>query len=544
MNLVDRLHSAKRLCRSIFFPSRNRNKFSDFYLMLEDQQRLALPAILIALCLCLFLLISAIWSVQPLINRQVSTGIGLAGFLYLVLVFFIILPHYGNSSRGLHHLFVIVNTGLMILAYIFQSYLFNGFIPIVIVLFMVTSAVLTGRYPTYLFVVLTIAFQFGFDRIFHLTFYVNNRLIYLFILILTVLVTETITMMRRTISFQYHRLEFLNQIAHNLSSSLEMHQVITLVSNAIQTTLDADTYYLGLLHENILGLELLYDDGEFFPNVEIQIENSLAGWVISHRRPLLLRNVTTEAREKYGIRLSTVGKPIPSNSWMGVPLETNGRIFGIIAVASYLKNQFTQRDLELLLNVTQQAAMALDNAAHHAEVEDQSRKDTLTGTLNHGAFLASLTNETVNARTSSQPLSVIMMDIDKFKEYNDHYGHLVGDQVLVAICDTIRRHIKGTDLIGRWGGEEFVIALPNANCAQATQIANRIRRAVMEISLFSRDQKPIHAPTISQGIAVFPWEADETSELIDLADQRLYTAKERGRNQIEPDDIDFMLSKN
>ncbi|GAP15147.1 protein containg diguanylate cyclase (GGDEF) domain [Longilinea arvoryzae] len=542
MNLIDPRLYLQRLHRFILGPTRNRNKFSDFYLMLEDQQRLALPAILLALILCLFLLLSAIWSTQPLIYRQVNTGIGLSGFLYLVLVFFIILPHYGSASRGLRPLFVIVNSGLIIIASIFQSYLFNGFTSIIIILIMVTSAVLTGRYPTYLFVVLTIGIQIALEEKFHIVSFDNSRLIHLFILIFTILVTETITMMRRTITFQYHRLEILNQIAHNLSSSLEMHQVIGLVSNAIQTTLDADTYYLGLLHGNILGLELLYDDGEFFPNVEIRIENSLAGWVISNKRPLLLRNVTTEAREKYGIRLSTVGKPIPSNSWMGVPLETNGRIFGIVAVASYMKNQFNQSDLELLQNVTQQAAMALDNAAHHAEVEDQSRKDTLTGTLNHGAFLKSLARETFEARSSNQSLSLIMLDIDKFKEYNDHYGHLVGDQVLVAICDTIRRHIKNSDLIGRWGGEEFVIALPNASCAQATQIANRIRRAMMEISLFSRDQKPIHAPTISQGIAVFPGDAGETSELIDLADQRLYKAKERGRNQIEPDNIDAMLS--
>ncbi len=541
-NLIGRFRVLKRLNHSAFLSNRNRNRLSDFYLLLEDQQRLALPAILIALALCFFLLFSAIWSSEPLINRQVHTGIGLGGFLYLVLVFFLILPYYGKANRRLYHLFILVNTGLIVIAGIFESYLFNGFTAITLILIMVTSAVLTGRYPTYWFVLLSTAIQIVLEDRFHISLFGNTRLTCVFILILTVLFTETITMMRRTISFQYHRLEFLNQIAHNLSSSLEMHQVIGLVSNAIQTSLDADTYYLGLLHGNVLGLELLYDDGEFFPNVEIQVENSLAGWVISNKRPLLLRNVTTEAREKYGIRLATVGKPMPSNSWMGVPLETNGRIFGVVAVASYLKNQFTQSDLELLQNVTQQAAMALDNAAHHAEVEDQSRKDTLTGTLNHGAFLSLLAQETTNARCTGQPLSLIMMDIDKFKEYNDSYGHLVGDQVLIAICETIRRHIKNSDLIGRWGGEEFVIALPNATCAQATQIANRIRRAVMEISLYNRDQKPIHAPTISQGIAVFPQDGQDTSLLIDLADQRLYRAKERGRNQIEPDNLDAMLS--
>jgi len=131
-----------------------------------------------------------------------------------------------------------------------------------------------------------------------------------------------------------------------------------------------------------------------------------------------------------------------------------------------------------------------------------------------------------------------MLDIDKFKVYNDNYGHLVGDQVLIALCDAVRQNIKCTDSIGRWGGEEFIIALPRANASQAIQVANRIRRAIGEISLFSRDQVPIPAPTICQGISVFPEEANEIVALIDLADQRLYEAKERGRNQIEPEQAD------
>lgn len=535
MKFIDQVRSIKRRYRAALLNNHNRDRFSDFYFILEDQQKLALPAILIGLGLCLVLIMSAFIPGGLLINRQVRTGIGLSGILYIVLVFFIILPHYESTSHGLQHLFVLVNCGLILIGAIFQPFLFTGFILMSILLIMITSAVLTGRYPTYVFVLLTIGCLALLGKVYSYSSIGNLPLAYIFIGIVTILVTETITMMRRTISFQFHRLEILNQVAHSLSSSLEMHQVIGLVSNAIQTTLDADTYYLGILHDDILGLELLYDDGEFFPNEEINIHDTLAGWVVSHGRPLLLRNVTTEAREKYGIRLTTVGKPKPSHSWMGVPLETNGRIFGIVAVASYHKNQFTYSDLELLQNVTQQAAMALDNATHHAEVEDRSRKDTLTETLNHGAFLKSLLREIDEMNAHDQILSLIMLDIDKFKEYNDLFGHLVGDQVLVAICDAIRQRIKGTDLIGRWGGEEFVIALPNASNAQAILVANRIRSAIAEITLYNRDQKPIYAPTISQGIAVYPSDAQDINALIDIADQRLYEAKKRGRNQIEPD---------
>jgi diguanylate cyclase (GGDEF)-like protein len=134
----------------------------------------------------------------------------------------------------------------------------------------------------------------------------------------------------------------------------------------------------------------------------------------------------------------------------------------------------------------------------------------------------------------NQQLSVIMLDIDFFKQYNDAYGHLAGDEILTKLCDTIRCHIKRADAVGRWGGEEFAISLPNTSGAQAMQVADRIRETMAGMNLQGQNQETIPVPTVSQGIAVFPSEADEIFKLIDLADHRLYIAKERGRNQIEP----------
>lgn len=534
MRLIDHLHSLRRLFRSSSFFNRNPGNLSALNLSSEDQQRLAFPAVFVGLVLCLYLLFSALLPDLPIMSRRVNIGLGLAGLLYIVLSFFVILPYFKPSNRILPRVSVLINAMLIALPTLLHPYMADGILEIAVITLMVSSAVLAGRWPTYLFVFFTALLQIAMGRFFSFdgnhNFWLGNALI----LVVTVLVTETVTIMKQAISIQINRLETLNRIAHDLSSSLEMHQVINLVSNAIQSTLDADTYYLGLMHDDILKLELLYDEGEFFPNAEMQLDNTLAGWVINHGSPMLMRDVTAEAREKLNIKVTTIGQPKVSHSWMGVPLEASGRIFGVVAVASYVKNQFAQSDLELLQNVTQQAAMALDNAAHHSEVEDQSRRDTLTATLNHGAFLNTLARELMEAKVDDQPLCLIMLDIDKFKTYNDHFGHLVGDQVLVAICDAIRQNIKGSDHIGRWGGEEFVIALPHATGTQALQVANRIRRAIGEIFLLSRDQKPIPAPTICQGIALFPVEAGDNIALIDLADQRLYVAKEHGKNQIEP----------
>jgi len=228
-----------------------------------------------------------------------------------------------------------------------------------------------------------------------------------------------------------------------------------------------------------------------------------------------------------------VGKPKTSLSWMGMPMKgdfTNG----IIAIASYRPNAFGRSDMELLSNMAQRAALALDNTYRHALVEEQAHVDSLTGVYNHGHFLKILKEQAEVSRKANTPLSLIMLDIDYFKHYNDKYGHLAGDEILTRLCETIRRHIKRTDAVGRWGGEEFVISLPNTSGVLALQVANRIRETMANMTLMNHQQENIPVPTVSQGIAEFPMECDEIFKLIDLADKRLYIAKERGRNQVEP----------
>jgi len=237
--------------------------------------------------------------------------------------------------------------------------------------------------------------------------------------------------------------------------------------------------------------------------------------------------------ELEGVKMVLLGKDKTSLCWMGVPLHA-GYIDGVIAVASYNPNDFNRTDLELLENLAQQASMALDNAYHHAEVEAQSRLDSLTGAYTHGYIVNVLNRDAENCKSRGLPLSLIMLDIDYFKLYNDNYGHVVGDQVLTGLTNAIRQHIKSSDSIGRWGGEEFTIVLPGTSGAEAQIVAERVQETVMSLTLCDRDGKLLPFPTVSQGLAVCPDEMSDVFKLIDLADQRLYTAKQRGRNQIEP----------
>ena len=165
------------------------------------------------------------------------------------------------------------------------------------------------------------------------------------------------------------------------------------------------------------------------------------------------------------------------------------------------------------------------------EVERQASLDSLTGVLNHGHFIEALHQASQLAKREKTSLSLIMLDIDHFKGYNDTYGHVIGDQVLKLTVEAIEKHVKSTDSVGRWGGEEFGIALPDANIHQAELVAQRIRKTLTSLPLSDSQGNPIPKPTVSQGIATLPVHSQDIDELIKIADRALYRAKGKGRDQ-------------
>ena len=351
-------------------------------------------------------------------------------------------------------------------------------------------------------------------------------------LLVSGVIIETISRLTKAMRARIERLEIINEFARKIGASLEAEQVVNIVNAALQKAIDAESYYLGILEDDYLALSLFYDEGEYFSNLKLPIGGTLSGWVIEHQKPLFMPDLRHEPGIE-GVKLVIVGQERTSLSWMGVPMIT-AHMKGILAVASYSPNAFNHTDMELLENLGQQAALALDNAYHHDKVEKQARLDSLTQIYNHGYFLEILKLEAERAKATSNSICLIMLDIDHFKQYNDNYGHLAGDQVLVEITEIITNHIHPTDSVGRWGGEEFGVLFPNTNGLQVHNIARRIQEKVNNMKLSSPDGRQLPLPTISQGIAIYPDETDDIIKLVDLADQRLYVAKERGRNQIEP----------
>jgi diguanylate cyclase (GGDEF)-like protein len=340
-------------------------------------------------------------------------------------------------------------------------------------------------------------------------------------------------MLHKDTERQSKRFAALVEIGRAVSSTLEMADLLELVHQQVSQTLPCDTYFVALYDEKegVFDIQILFDGGKRFPPQQIRLGEGLATWVILKRKPLLVRNLSEEL-DSLPVTPLTLGQQTRSESWLGVPIMTQGAILGLLAVASYKPYAFDEDDMAMLSTVAQQTALALDNARHHAQVEEQARRDSLTGVYNHGHLLSLLQDQVTACAQSGAPVSMIMLDIDHFKLYNDQYGHVVGDAVLRLIAQAVKMHVKQSDIVGRWGGEEFAVVLPSATTAAAQAVAERIRSTLTALPLAGADGWPIPKPTVSQGIATYPDHVSSVDELVVAADRALYQAKRGGRDQV------------
>lgn len=169
------------------------------------------------------------------------------------------------------------------------------------------------------------------------------------------------------------------------------------------------------------------------------------------------------------------------------------------------------------------------------ELEELSFKDGLTGIANRRMFDSILEREWTNARRNGQPLSLIMLDIDYFKQYNDHYGHLQGDECLKQVAQVLRRvAVRQRDFIARFGGEEFVLVLPETGAQAAQTVATRCRNAIFKAQIAHQASAVSQLVTVSMGVgSIIPGSQDSPVAFVEQVDRQLYLAKQQGRNRIE-----------
>ena len=208
------------------------------------------------------------------------------------------------------------------------------------------------------------------------------------------------------------------------------------------------------------------------------------------------------------------------------------KVMGAIAVQDYEHaDVYDQAHVDLLSTIASQASIALENARLFAETQSMARTDALTGVANRRYLFELGAQELSRARRFGHPLSVLLLDIDHFKHVNDSYGHAAGDQVLQALARCCQKQVRDIDVVGRYGGEEFVILLVETDSAGALRSAERLRAQVAQM-VTETDQGPITV-NISLGVASAQLDRDGFATLVVRADSALYAAKQAGRNRVE-----------
>ncbi len=219
-------------------------------------------------------------------------------------------------------------------------------------------------------------------------------------------------------------------------------------------------------------------------------------------------------------------------SLLSVPMLWQDQAEGVIQVFRQAgKASFRSTDQELLSLFASQAASALENARLYERLQRQAITDELTGVYNRRGLFELGRREVERSRRYHHNLSAILFDIDHFKQVNDHYGHAVGDQVLAALGKICYSSVREVDIVGRYGGEEFVVLLPEVDLIVAKQVAERLRSVIGQIIVALDEQEELRL-TVSLGVASLAENDSDLDALLNRADDAMYAAKNAGRNRV------------
>lgn len=213
------------------------------------------------------------------------------------------------------------------------------------------------------------------------------------------------------------------------------------------------------------------------------------------------------------------------------PLKAKDKVNGIILADNFVtRKPITKDDIRMLIMLANQAGLAIENSQLFEKTAIRAHSDSLTNLWNHGYFQYLVRTELEKAQATKMPLSLILLDIDNFKRYNDALGHQTGDEILKTLALLLRNQSRKMDYVCRYGGEEFTVILPQTDKKEAFLIAERLRRDI-EKQVFVNEGIPAEKKmTVSIGLGSFPEDGSTPSELISYADKALYLAKQKGKN--------------
>jgi diguanylate cyclase (GGDEF)-like protein len=343
---------------------------------------------------------------------------------------------------------------------------------------------------------------------------------------------ETIRRTREEARREHEKLTHLIEIIKTANSVLEPSRVMEVVMDRARNSLRCDLWSLFLLDEREEQLVLeRTGHADHLPGQRyaVPLDHGVEGAVIRRRRPLIINDFRSHALydAEFDRRTS-----VESRAVMAVPLTSRGRVIGVVRLVNRQPgDSFSPGDQSLVTLLMEPAAIALENAILFKKMERLSVTDDLTGLHNVRYLNGFLYREIKRSRRYNLPVSVIFLDLDGFKTVNDRFGHLAGSQTLTEVGQVLRGTVREIDMVARYGGDEFVIILPQTGHRGAFVIAERIRNQIAESSYLGDMGLQLRI-TASLGVASFPDKGRTRDELIHQADAAMYRVKESGKNGV------------
>lgn len=315
----------------------------------------------------------------------------------------------------------------------------------------------------------------------------------------------------------------LQQISQAISSILDIKELLKYVNDIILGVMGVNYSTIILFDEKRMKLKVHTTNikaREDLVALNDNINNEILFNALNNGKSIIENFVDDD---EY---VFTQGREV--NSLMLVPLNTKSRKYGLVLIEHKYYSAFDDENVRLLETIGQQVGIAMENAELYQKMQELATIDGLTGVYNRLFFQERLPKEFKAAKEENYSLSLAIFDIDHFKRFNDTFGHLFGDKVLKIIADVVNKSLRNSDVFARYGGEEFIILFPRTNLKEACDKVELLRQKIS--STYVKDNLVTASITVSFGIASFPENARTETELIKLADDALFEAKDAGRN--------------
>ena len=325
-------------------------------------------------------------------------------------------------------------------------------------------------------------------------------------------------------------LNIFHDVAKALTSSLDLDSILQTIMEKMAEYFQPDTWSLLMVDENdeLYFAIAVGTAADALKNVRLKVGEGIAGHVAKYGEKLIVPDVRTDRR--FSARVDTMTQH-ETRSIICMPLKAKLRVLGVMQLVNVDMEHFGDQERFFLQSICDYAAIAIENARSVEKIQELTITDDCTGLFNARHLYKTLEREVYRSARFGYEFSVLFIDLDYFKQVNDTHGHLIGSKLLAEIGYLIKAQLRLIDFAFRYGGDEFVVLLPQTSKDAALVVAHRLRDS-LRASVFCKEEGLNLNVRASMGLATYPHDAKSPHEIIRQADQMMYAVKNSTRDNI------------